>query len=193
MSKYISVAYQLYMRLRGEDGESLQESRTETEPLVFISGQQKVLPPFEKRIEDIPSGTSFDFEISPGDLFGEYREDMILDLPIASLAGPDGKLDSRLFSEGRVVPMEDGNGGNYMATIKHIGDTSVTVDLNHPHAGASMHFKGLVIENREASDAEVQAFIAATSCGCGGNCGGCGGGCGSDGDCGCGGNCGGCD
>ena len=61
-----------------------------------------------------------------------------------------------------------------MAKVVKIEDDGVTVDTNHPLAGKTLNFKGKVIENREATEEEIQHLIKHMTGGCGG-CGGCGG------------------
>ena len=71
-----------------------------------------------------------------------------------------------------------------MAHVLKIDNDGVTVDTNHPLAGKMLHFTGEVIENRPATEDEINALIKHIT----GGCGGCGGGC-NDGNCGDG-NCG---
>ena len=195
MNNYIAVSYKLYVTFRGEE-EKLQEQRTEDEPFIFITGIGNVLPPFEKHVDGLQAGDSVDFTIQPKDAFGEYDEQRVIELPVNSFLNEEGKLDERFFFEGNVVPMSDGQGGEYLATILQIGEEYVLVDLNHPRAGASMRFEGKVLEHRPATEEEVRIATEATQRHCGGCGGGCGGGgCGScgDGSCGDGGcGCGGC-
>ena len=71
MNKYIAVSYQLFVLTRGADEEQLQEYRTDEEPFEFITGLNSVLPPFELRLLELSSGETFDFKISPSELYGE--------------------------------------------------------------------------------------------------------------------------
>ena len=87
------------------------------------------------------------------------------------------------------------NGQVVKAQVCEVTETEVTIDLNHPYAGADLHFKGVILDIREASAAELEAIRHPRR-----GCGGCGrkgkeqkanGECGSCGEEGCG-NCGGC-
>ena len=73
-----------------------------------------------------------------------------------------------------------------MAKVVKIEDDGVTIDTNHPLAGKALNFTGTVIENREATEEEINKLIKMLTGGCEG-CGGCGH---HDGNCGEG--CGGC-
>ena len=70
-------------------------------------------------------------------------------------------------------------GGEVYATVGEITDTTVTVDLNHPHAGKDLTFIGQVVTSRTATNEEIQGtlnMLSGEGCGCG--C--CSGDCGSD-------------
>ena len=80
---------------------------------------------------------------------------------------------------------EDGN--FFIAKVLEIGADKVKVDLNHPLAGNKLNFKGYVIENREATNDEIQTLLNhMNGGGCSGHCGGCEneGGCKGEGGCG---------
>ena len=191
MNKYIAVSYQLYVLTRGADEEQLQECRTDEEPFEFITGLNNVLPPFELRLLELSSGETFDFKISPSELYGDYNPSLITDVPIDLFYGDDGKPDRRLLIEGNVVPMTDGAGGNYLATVVKFDDSTVTLDMNHPHSGTSLHFTGKLLASRLATSEEIAAAQSSRSCGGCGGCGHCGSGSSCDEGC-CSGGCGGC-
>ena len=83
--------------------------------------------------------------------------------------------------------MMNDTGEQFNATIAKINEKSIIVDLNHPLAGKQLTFEGAVVENRLATNEEIQQYLKPRGCG---SCGGCGGGSCGDGGCGgCGGGC----
>jgi len=191
-NKSVSAEYELYVDGEVEGGEQeLMEKATAEEPLRFIYGVGMMLPKFEENLFGLKAGDAFDFTIKNEDAYGQYDDDSVLDLERA-IFEIDGKLDEEMIFEGNVVPLMDNEGNKVNAQVVTITDTHVTVDLNHPLAGENLHFKGNVLEVREATEKEIAAL---SSGGCGGSCGcgdgGCGeGGCGDEGcnddSCGCG-------
>ena len=102
----------------------------------------------------------------------------------------DGVFDSERIFTGSIVPLQDSEGHHFYATVGEITDTTVTVDLNHPHAGKDLTFVGQVVTSRPATNEEIQAtlnMLSGEGCGCG-----CCGDCGSDCGDGCGEGCGHC-
>ena len=91
-----------------------------------------------------------------------------------------------------ILPLQNEDGQRLFGKVLQITDSFVKIDLNHPLAGKELHFKGHIVENREATKEEIQALINSLSgegCGCG--CDECGSDCGHDhhhhgDDCGCG-------
>ncbi len=191
-NKTVLAEYELFVD--GEkDGElELMEKATKEQPLNFIYGVGMMLPKFEENLFGMEAGSAFDFVINNEDAYGQYDDESVLDLERA-IFEVDGKLDEEMIFEGNVVPLMDNEGNRINAQIVSVNDTHVKVDLNHPLAGENLHFKGTVIEVREATEKELEALSGGGCSGCGdGGCGdgGCGdGGCGDNedkGGCGCG-------
>ena len=91
------------------------------------------------------------------------------------------------------VEEDDEDERRFMARVEKVEDDGVTIDTNHPLAGRTLQFTGLVLENREATKEEIQHMLnhlSGEGCGCG--CEDCEDGCGHhhdhghEGGCGCG-------
>ena len=196
-NKSVSAEYELYVDGEVEGELELMEKATVEKPLSFVYGVGMMLPKFEENLFGMQVGDKFDFVINNEDAYGPYDDESVLDLDRA-IFEVDGKLDEEMIFEGNVVPLMDGDGNRINAQIVSISATHVKVDLNHPLAGENLHFKGSVLEVREASEEELAAIMGG-GCGCGS--GGCGSGCGDNGcgseheeemadSCGCGSGCG---
>jgi len=187
-NKSVSAEYELYVDGELEGEQELMEKATAEEPLRFIYGVGMMLPKFEENLFGLQVGDKFDFTINNEEAYGQYDDDSVLDLE-RSVFEIDGKLDEEMIFEGNVVPLMDNEGNRVNAQVVTITDTHVTVDLNHPLAGENLHFKGSVLEVREATEKEIASLSGGCGCGCDekgcgeGNCGE--GGC-SDSACDCG-------
>ena len=182
-NKSVSAEYELYVDGEVEGELELMEKATAEQPLSFIYGIGMMLPKFEENIFGLAVGDTFDFVINNEDAYGPYEDENVLDLD-RSIFEIDGKLDTEVVFEGNVVPLMDNEGHRINAQVVEVTDTHVKVDLNHPLAGETLHFKGSILEVREATEKELAALVGGGGCGCGdGGCGSgsCGdGGCGSD-------------
>ncbi|MDO4949351.1 MAG: FKBP-type peptidyl-prolyl cis-trans isomerase [Bacteroidales bacterium] len=175
----IKVAYRLYV-MKGTKKEVVEEA-TKDDPFAFITGLNGTLERFENELFDKPEGSSFQFTIPVSEAYGEYVSEGVRTVE-KSMFEVDGVFDKKNIFEGAIVPLQDGEGHQFYATIKKVGLESVTVDLNHPLAGKDLTFMGEVIENRPATEKEIANMMnQLENEGCHCDC--CGGGCG--GDCGC--------
>ena len=182
-NKSVSAEYELYVDGEVEGELELMEKATEQQPLNFVYGVGMMLPKFEENLFGMQVGDKFDFVITSEEAYGEYDDDSVLDLD-RSIFEIDGKLDEEMIFEGNVVPLMDSEGNRVNAQIVTVTDKHVTVDLNHPLAGENLHFKGSVLEVREATEKELEALMGGGGCGSGCGCGD--GGCESgSGSCGC--------
>lgn len=191
-NKFISLNYQLYTIENGE--KQLQEQTSKEHPFQFLSGFGISLDALEQHVINIEKGQTFNLTIEPAKAFGEYQPEGVHKLE-RGIFEIDGKFDSQNIYEGAVITLNDTEGHAFMAQVKKVEDDGVTVDTNHPLAGKTLVFEGEILENRLATDDEVNSFIKHITggcSGCGGHCdkdGGCGSNCEQDGGCG---GCGGC-
>ena len=179
--KFLAVHYQLYSVKDGE--RTLEEQTMREKPFQFISGFGESLEALENHVVDLEKGSTFDFTLTPAEAFGEYDPAGINTLK-REIFTINGKFDDQNIYPGAIITLMDNEENRFMARVTKVEADGVTVDTNHPFAGKTLNFTGEVIENRPATDDEVNALIKHMT----GGCGGCGGHCG--GDCG-GGNCGG--
>lgn len=187
-NKYVNVTYKLYTT---EDGEKeMVEEATLERPFKFISGLNTTLDVFEEEILKLNKGDKFDFVITKENAYGEYDEQHVFELQ-KKVFEIDGHFDDKNIVEGAVVPLMDNEGHRMNGAILSVGADTVTVDLNHPLAGADLNFVGEVVEMRDATNEEIQSMLNMMSGeGCGCNCDSCGGDCeGGCGEEGCGGHC----
>lgn len=186
VNQFIAVSYQLHSV--ENEGMTLVEEATEERPYRFISGFGLTLDLFEEAIVNLRAGQEFEVELPPEQAYGHFQPEHVLDLD-REVFTINGRFDAENIYEGAVVPLQNEEGTRFMGRILDVGDKRVKVDLNHPLAGKTLHFKGKVIENREASNEEIAAMVnqMAGGCGCGGHSEGscCCGGCGSSNERGC--------
>lgn len=195
-NKFVSLSYDLNVG-EGEERELMERATAET-PLEFIYGTNSMLEAFEKNLDGLVQGDSFNFVLSPEEAYGEYDDEHVVDLP-RNIFEVDGKLNEEVIFEGNTVPMMDSNGNRLNGSVVTVKDDVVTMDFNHPLAGETLNFAGKVLVVRESTPEEIAALFAPQGggCGCGSGC-GCGDGegdscgCGSDdeGQGGCGSGCG---
>ncbi len=169
--------------LKGDDGNVIDTS-VGKDPLIYMHGNNYLLPKLEEQIEGHEPGDKISTVLSPADGYGEYDENMVAQVPRENFEF-DGEIAVGTKFQA------DTPQGPAIVTVTKVSDKMITVDANHELAGKTLHFEVEILEAREASQEEIA--MMEEGCGCGG-CGGCGGGCGDGcgGDCGCGSDCNGC-
>ena len=133
-----------------ENGEKTFIEKTELEqPFTFLYGVGMMLPKFEEQIEGLTAGDKKSFTIVPEEGYGDVIENAIAQLPIAMFE------QSGLPPIGAMLPLQDAQGNPASGVVLEVSEEAVTVDLNHPMAGKTLHFDIEVAETRPATAEEL--------------------------------------
>lgn len=177
------------------------EDTNGNKPFEFIFGVGQLIPGFEKNIEGLKEGDTFDFTLAPSEAYGEYRDEDVHEVPVKMEDLRRGGFPMEFVKVGSELPLQNAEGEIMQSEIVRVEKQQVIcrIDLNHPLAGMNLHFVGTIGEVRDATEEDKIEYMRQMTgqvsgccgggCGggqCGGNCGGCGGDCGGD----CGGKCG---
>lgn len=143
----VALTYDLYTK--ENDEEVFVEKADEQNPLVFLFGTGMMLPKFEESLAGLLAGASYDFHLVAEDAYGVKDENAVAELPLDMFGEVERpEIDS-------ILPLQDNEGNQFRARVKHISETGVTVDLNHPMAGQDLHFIGVILSVREATSDEL--------------------------------------
>jgi len=165
--KTVSVIYDLTVDTE-DGGLELMEKATREKPLTFIFGFGMMLPAFERNLEGLEVGDTFSFSLQPEEAYGLYYEENVAELP-RTLFEVDGKFDEERVKIGATLPMLDQQGRRLMGSVLEFKQPDIIVmDFNHPLAGETLHFDGIVIDVHEATTQEIAAIQ--NNCGCGHEC-----------------------
>lgn len=149
--KVVSLTYELHKD--NQQGELIQKVEADR-PFVYLFGVGGLLPKFEQNLEGLSVGDSFAFGLTPAEAYGEYTEDAILDLDI-EIFKEDGKVEDGLLEIGNTITMMDNHGHPIDGVVIEVGSSMVKMDFNHPLAGQDLHFSGVILDIREATDEEI--------------------------------------
>ncbi len=143
----VALTYDLYTKENGE--EVFVEQANEGNPLVFLYGIGMMLPKFEENLTGLAAGDTYDFHLTSVDAYGDKDENAVTELPLNMF----GEMEKPAVDT--ILPLQDNNGNQFKARVTSVSETRVTVDLNHPMAGQDLHFKGKIIDVREATRDEL--------------------------------------
>ena len=82
----------------------------------------------------------------------------------------NGRFDTDTIYPGAVLPLVNEDGFRFDGLVLEVKEDLVVLDLNHPLAGKTLHYKGTVVKAREATNEEIQGtlnMMSGEGCGCG--------------------------
>lgn len=162
--KVATLIYEMFVQ--GEDGkEEVMERATLEQPLIYCHGEKMMLPSFEAAMVGKDVDEPFDFTLTPDQAYGDYDEQGVMTLDKKLFYNGDDEFDAERVYEGAIVPMNTVDGQIINAQVVEITDDKVTIDLNHPLAGETLHFVGKVIDVRDVTPGELKALHHRGGCG----------------------------
>lgn len=115
------------------------ESTSGKEPLSFVWGTGEVFPGLEAELLGRRAGDRTSFDLPPEKGFGPAHPEAIQKVPKAVL-DLAADLEPGQTVSGHIA------GDAFRGTVVAIGDHDITLDLNHPLAGKTLHFDVEVME-----------------------------------------------
>ena len=137
-------------KLTNEQGEHLDASE-EGAPLEYLHGAVGVVPGLEKELEGKGAGEHFSVTVTPAEGFGEPNPELIQTVPLTSFPEPEQLQPGMMLQD---TGADSGQGTGFL--IREVTDESVTLDGNHPLAGMTLCFEGVVHEVRTATEEEIR-------------------------------------
>lgn len=158
-NKVASLTYTL--RFDNAEGDIIEEIDN-MDPERVLIGHENLFEQFESKLMGLNAGDEFEFILSSEEAYGDYDEERVIDLPKENFM-VDGAFDEEMVYEGAIIPMEDEeNDIQAEAIVLEIDDENVKLDFNHPLAGETLHFKGNILEVRDATEEEINFGDAIT-------------------------------
>ena len=113
----------------------------------YIHGSSQLLPGLQRELEGKSVGDVVSTRLLPKDAYGMHDPERVqaIELPYFT--------DVSQIEEGMEFEIRT-NEGMRLVTVKHIDETEVTVDLNHPLAGKTLHVSANIQNIRPASEIE---------------------------------------
>lgn len=152
-NKVASLTYTL--RFDNAEGDIIEEIDN-MDPEKVLIGHENLFEKFEEKLMGLKSGDDFEFILTAEEAYGYYDDERVIDLPKENFM-VDGQFDEEMVYEGAIIPMEDEeNDIQAEAIVLEIDEENVKLDFNHPLAGETLHFKGNILEVREATEEEIE-------------------------------------
>ncbi len=171
-NKVVALTYELEV-----DGQKVDFCTPEN-PLKYIHGTGQLLKKFEEYLEGLKAGEEFSFTLTPEEGYGEPEDDRIIDLP-KEVFSVNGEIQEELLVPGNTIQMMNNMGGIIPGKVVEVTENTVKMDLNHPMAGKTLNFSGLILTVREATEQELDeglygelATSGCSGCSSQGSCGG---------------------
>ena len=139
-------AVQIDYTLRNDAGEMLDSSEGR-QPLAYLHGAGNIIPGLEAALEGKGAGDALSVSIPPAQGYGERDDAKTLTVGLSQF--PDPK-QAQLGAQFGIQTDQ----GSHMATVTAVVGDQVTLDLNHPLAGETLHFDVDVVDVKEASEEE---------------------------------------
>lgn len=138
----------IHYELTSTEGEVLDTSK-DKDPLTYLHGTGGLIPGLEKALAGHEVGDAMDVEVAPEEAYGPVNSELIQAVPRTAFEGVD-KIEPGMRFEATGQ-----NGEPQPITVAAVEEESVTIDANHPLAGATLRFNVSIEKIRAATEEEL--------------------------------------
>lgn len=142
-NKVASIDY----TLKSDEGQVLDSSEGR-EPLAYLHGNGNLIPGLEEALEGKKEGDSVEVTVPPEKGYGIRNDSLIEKVNRSVFQGVD-KIEKGMQFQANTQE------GTQVFTVIDIEGDEVTIDGNHPLAGASLNFAVTVKSVRDATEEEI--------------------------------------
>ena len=123
--------------------------KSEDGSFVYIHGANSIIPGLENALSGKKAGDELSVSVAPEDAYGERSDGMLQQVPKSMFE------DQSQVEVGMQFHAQSPKGETLVVTVTEVSDDNVTIDGNHPLAGAQLNFDVKVVDVREATEEEV--------------------------------------
>ena len=126
------------------------DSSEENGPIDYIQGKGNIIPGLEKELAGMKVGDSKKVKVQAKDAYGEYDPEATEEIEISDFP------EEIPLEVGVELAVEDEDGNATSAVIEEVGETTVTLNFNHPLAGKDLEFDVKIAGIRAATAEELE-------------------------------------
>ena len=132
--------------LTDKDGAVLDSSKGQP-PLAYIHGTGSIVAGLEEALEGKGKGDTVKVSVPPEKGYGQRDDKLMQKVPRSMFDAKDITPGMRFHAEA--------DHGTHVVTVTAVDADSITVDANHPLAGATLNFDVKVVDVRDATEQEL--------------------------------------
>lgn len=131
--KTVAITYTLTL----SSGE-IVDTNAGGDPLTYTHGEEQLIVGLEQALEGRQAGERLKVSIPPEDGYGGLFDDALIEVPLAHLPEDARTPGSKLTAVGP-------EGQELQGMVISLGETTATLDFNHPLAGQMLHFDVTIV------------------------------------------------
>jgi FKBP-type peptidyl-prolyl cis-trans isomerase SlyD len=112
---------------------SVADTNVGGEPLVYVQGEQQILPALEAQLLGMKPDETRDVVLTPEEGYGPVQPEALQTVPLEIIPEEARQVGARLMGQGP-------HGEPVHAKVTEIGEDTALIDVNHPLAGETLHF-----------------------------------------------------
>ncbi|HHH36230.1 MAG TPA: peptidylprolyl isomerase [Gammaproteobacteria bacterium] len=123
--------------------------RSEGGRFAYLHGANNIIPGLERALDGKEKGDSLAVSIPPEEGYGQRDESLTQVVSRSAFESPDD------IEVGRQFHAQSPEGQPLVITVVAVADDEVTIDGNHPLAGANLNFDISIVDVRDATEEEL--------------------------------------